>query len=86
MTETTENVAVSAAAVMQEQLDMPIPPEGWELVQALEANGMVITWARPSQPPPLYDQEAENVWGDLDEDEEPEPAEHEAEEPKEQNE
>jgi hypothetical protein len=40
---------MSAAAVMQRQLDMPYPPQGWELVQALEAHGMVIVWSGPSR-------------------------------------
>lgn len=31
-----------AAGVLQRQLDMPCPPTGWELVQALEANGFSL--------------------------------------------
>lgn len=40
--ETSEKLLADAGDVLQRQLDMPGPPAGWELIQALEANGFTI--------------------------------------------
>lgn len=40
--ETSEELDGEAGDVLQRQLDMKGPPAGFELVQALEANGFTI--------------------------------------------